>query len=636
MDIILEQPIEFWNVDPQFGRAKRYGDHPTNLPTMKNLWILNEKNTILLIITMHLHCSILFMLTHTTNLSRKKLGESVIFQPVLQAYPTHHPWIITAHVSLGHQECHWKAFNGQLPRTWQLLHPLDQQLSIQIQQLSILQVELSTIVDIYNSGKTTIISAIKLLQSNPSFDRQSQPHICCRRSLLSFLGDALCWLTWTATTKDINSIKTWINQIITTESSQQETLVHIISILNATIYATQVNRHSINTLMDAARAASHDINKLYNLTTSLTTSINFHQLMLHIRSVFANPCDLLNYIQMASAHTMDYIDTATSGTLSPHVLPVVDLQKMLSHIADALPPMLHLLVLQDDTLHFYRYLCTHVLIRNKQFLLLFDMPIQDRSQQITIHDILTLSIPYGNYSACYDINTKYLGITKDETMVVELSTTQFWVCQEASNQFCSMTTPFQPLANPPSCIAALYAKSTVDITSKCSLQIWKASGVNLPTQIAPGIWILTTPLAAQANTMTLICPKKTIETIIIWKPVHILKLPTTCSTTSSSFYLVPRYETPNLDANVSINMANLHMINISAQDFCIWQHLRSNRSKAQLQHLSTIPSIPVHKIHQHMLNNTPPIMPLIWMKGQQITPIWSGLCFHIQGSMLQV
>ena len=462
-----------------------------------------------------------------------------------------------------------------------------------------LQVELSNIEDIYNSGKTTIIYAIKLLQTNPSFDGQSQPHICCRRSLLPFLGDALSWLTGTANTKDINSIKTWINQLIATQSLQQETLVHIISILNVTQYATQVNRHSINTLMDAARATSHDINNLYNLTTSLTTSIIFHQLILHIRSVFANFHDSLNYIQMFSTHTMDYIDTATWGTLSPHILPVVDLQKMLSHIADALPPMLHLPVSPDDTLHFYRYLCIHVLIENKQFLLLIDVPIQDRSWQITIHKILTLSIPYGNYSACYNINTKYLGITKDATMAVELSTTQFWACWEANDQFCSITTPFQHLANPPSCITALYAKSLVDITSQCSLQVWKASGVNLPTKIPPDVWIIITPLAAPANTMTLICPKKATETTIIQKPVHILKLLTACSATSSNFYLPPRYKTLNLDVNVSINMANLHMINISALDFCIWQHLGSNRSEVQLQQLTTIPSIPVHKIYQH-------------------------------------
>ena len=182
--------------------------------------------------------------------------------------------------------------------------------------------ELSNIKDIYNSGKTTRTSAIKLLQSN-----QSQTHIHHKRSLLPFLGHALSWLTGTATTKDIHSIKTRINQLIATQAPQQETLVHIISILNVTRYTTQVNRCSINTLMDAVRTTSHDINNLYNLTTSLATSRNFHQLILHIRSVFANLCDSLNYIQMVSTHTMDYIDAATSGTLSPHVLQVVDLQK---------------------------------------------------------------------------------------------------------------------------------------------------------------------------------------------------------------------------------------------------------------------------------------------------------------------
>ena len=135
------------------------------------------------------------------------------------------------------------------------------------------------------------MSAIKLLKSN-----QPQTHICHRRSLLPFLGDALSWLTGTATTKDIHSIKTRINQLITIQASQCNTLVHIMSILNITRYATQVDRHGINTLMDAVQTTSHDINNLYNLTTSLATSINFHQMILHIRSVFTNLHDSLYYI----------------------------------------------------------------------------------------------------------------------------------------------------------------------------------------------------------------------------------------------------------------------------------------------------------------------------------------------------
>ena len=90
---------------------------------------------------------------------------------------------------------------------------------------------------------------------------------------------------------------------------------------------------------------------------------------------------------------MDYINAATSGTLSAHILPVIDLQRMLQHIADTILPTLHQPISPEDTLHFYRYLHTHVLSENKQFLLLIDVPIQDRSRQITIHQILTLDIP---------------------------------------------------------------------------------------------------------------------------------------------------------------------------------------------------------------------------------------------------
>ena len=253
---------------------------------------------------------------------------------------------------------------------------------------------------------------------------------------------------------------------------------------------------------------------------------------------------------------MAYIDTATSGILSPHVLPVTDLQKMLQHIANTLPPTLHLPISPEDTLHFYRYLHTHILIENKQFLLLIDIPIQDRAHQITIHQVFTLDIPHGNYSALYNINTRYFRVTKDATMGLELSTAQFQTCQQANGQFCHISTPFQPLANPSTCIAALYTKSKASITSKCSLQLHKTTTTTLPTQITPDVWIRNTPAMAIVNTITLICPEKPMETISICQPLHVLKLPTACSTNSAHFYLPPRYEMLVLNVNISLSMAN--------------------------------------------------------------------------------
>ena len=312
---------------------------------------------------------------------------------------------------------------------------------------------------------------------------------------------------------------------------------------------------------------------------------------------------------MVSTHIMDYVDAATSGTLSPHILPVMDLQKMLIHIEETLPSTLHLPVSSDDTLLFYRYLCMHVLIANKQFLLLIDVPIQDRSHQITIYKTFTLDIPHGNFAACYDVTTKYLGITKDETMAVELSTNQFNVCQAANGQFCNIPTPFQPLPNLPTCISALYIRNLANITSKCSLQIRKTLDVNIPSQIAPNILILTTPLSTPASTITLICPGRVTTFITVEKSIHILRIPPACSATSSNFHLPPRYQTPHLVINISFDMANLHMVNISSLDFHVWQHLKDHKDETQLQHLTTIPSIPVNKIYQHIISGTKHITP---------------------------
>ena len=206
------------------------------------------------------------------------------------------------------------------------------------------------------------------MATDPSIDGNTNYNRQVKQSLLTFLGDALSWLTGTATNKDVNIIKQRVNQLIETQSMQQETMVHLLSILNVTWYAAQLNRQHINILMDRVDETVQDVNNLYNLTTSLATSLSYNQLVLHIRSVLANLWDSLSYIKSVSMHIMDYVNAATTGTLSLHILSITDLKQMLPHIEESLPTTRHLPVLLDDTLHLYRYLCTHVLIANRQFL----------------------------------------------------------------------------------------------------------------------------------------------------------------------------------------------------------------------------------------------------------------------------
>ena len=103
---------------------------------------------------------------------------------------------------------------------------------------------------------------------------------------------------------------------------KQETLVHVISVLNVTRYAMQVKRQHIHLVMDAVERTHHDFTMLYNITNSLYTNLNYQQIVHHICSILANLRDSLYYMRQVTMHAMDYIDAVTTGILLPHVLPV--------------------------------------------------------------------------------------------------------------------------------------------------------------------------------------------------------------------------------------------------------------------------------------------------------------------------
>ena len=51
------------------------------------------------------------------------------------------------------------------------------------------------------------------------------------------------------------------------------------------------------------------------------------------------------------------------------------------------------------------------------------------------------------------------------------------------------------------------------------------------------------------------------------------------------------------------------MIHISALDFHIWQHLENHWNETQLQHLASLPLVPVNQLYKHMVSDTIPITP---------------------------
>ena len=145
----------------------------------------------------------------------------------------------------------------------------------------------------------------------------------------------------------------------------------------------------------------------------------------------------------------------------------------------------------------------------------------------------------------------------------------------SNGQFCRINVLFQPLANLPSCVTALYAKKDWAIKEQCSVVISHMPHTYIPLAVTSNLGIIPWNPQTKGSTMTIICLDKATRTVPLQQPFHILRLSPACSATNY-FHLPPHYEDYSIVTNVSPDTANINTFNISTQDFRIWQHLSRN------------------------------------------------------------
>ena len=81
------------------------------------------------------------------------------------------------------------------------------------------------------------------------------------------------------------------------QTKQQETLVHVISILHITRYTAQVNRQKLNEMIDALQRSNEDLNRFFNITKTLAQHIRYKQMYIYMCTILAYLRDSLTYMK---------------------------------------------------------------------------------------------------------------------------------------------------------------------------------------------------------------------------------------------------------------------------------------------------------------------------------------------------
>ena len=105
--------------------------------------------------------------------------------------------------------------------------------------------------------------------------------------------------------RDTWEIKQHLSQLIQAQTKQQENLIHVISILNVTRYAAQVNRQKLNEVIDALQRSNEDLDKLFKITEVLTQCIRYQQMYIYMHTILANHRGCFTYMRQVAIHLMD-------------------------------------------------------------------------------------------------------------------------------------------------------------------------------------------------------------------------------------------------------------------------------------------------------------------------------------------
>ena len=165
----------------------------------------------------------------------------------------------------------------------------------------------------------------------------------------------------------------------------------------------------------------------------------------------------------------------------------------------------------------------------------------------------------------YNVNTKYLGITQDETMAVEiLHYNNSGFVKKQMDSFCTIPTPFQPLANPLSCITALYAKNNSQHFSQMFFTNQEIFRCQYSLTTCPKCLDINNSTFSSSSSHKYTHMPRGNNTVYWSKETH----PHITSTHHLQCYIIQIFTYPHimkdytLEVNISLDMTNLNMINI--------------------------------------------------------------------------
>ena len=293
-----------------------------------------------------------------------------------------------------------------------------------------------------------------------------------------------------------------------------------------------------------------------------------------------------------------YLDTLSSGKLSPTLVNPIHLCDELLGIQRELPPTIELPENPAYNIwHYYKHLTVSFVPHADKIILLIRLLLVDSDSTVTLYKVYNLPIvnQHIGKSLKYNLQENYLAITNDNNYATIPSEYEFIECTLASGHFCNLKNALYHMHSLGWCLTSLFLKNDRMIETNCRMSLTNVTGLQA-IYLDQGNWAVAT---VKSDQMEISCNSHR-HVITIEPPLTLVNLQPGCSAFSAKIKLPPYCKKYSKGFAIAIKAANLHPDKFSHVDFCIWKSFNvsslSTIQKSNLNKLDLAPSVPVNKL----------------------------------------
>ena len=244
-------------------------------------------------------------------------------------------------------------------------------------------------------------------------------------------------------------------------------------------------------------------------------------------------------------HIYQVMSAMATGRVSPTVISPVALREVLQNVVTRLASERSLRLPVNPNYNiwaYYRSMRMQAVVRRSRLMMVLDVPLADAKLELDvfrIHNLPSLHVQL-NISFTYQLEGKYLAVSKDQKYLAIPTEAEVLMCLTAGGTRCTINSALYPTKDNRFCAYALYRRDLKTIKTKCLVKTAKQES-NLAYDLGGDMWAVS---AIERDQLRIRCLGKTYLKDV-YPPITFIKLPDGCEATGTHLY-IPARSTVNI------------------------------------------------------------------------------------------